>query len=783
MKMERTLLLSTIFLVLLPVLSCTTTIKPSRKISLGDYDGAISDLNEAIDSNPDKAENYQLRARAKKEKGDYDGAISDYTKAIELKPEEASNYAYRADVRYMKGDYDEAIPDYEKAFQMNPEEYGVGSWFWQHRWDSLIEKGEYDKVIIELTRLIDENPEKAYYYEQRAQAKKEKNDYYGAISDYTKALVLVPTRSDWYFWRGNCKHKIDNYDGAIADYTEAIEYNSDRYNESESTYYVLRAYAKMDMKDHNGAISDFTKAIEFTPNDHTNYTGRAFVYERMHKFQEAIFDYNKALEIMPNDQEAKNSLNQLFVVLNGNSQFVSKIQVMLSKLGYFHKDIDGVYEESTEEAVIEFQKDNHLNLTKEINNETYILLSRLYKKSDGIVSKGDEEILSQADKKIVSPADDEKEPEPIDEIATQPWMTNKFQINFPHDGYETEESTIPLDAIFFSASKIDNISIKVNNQKIKGYEKPDYNSSHTTANIDWTVPLVEGKNEINFVMFTKEDIFKKKIAVVRRPKKEERKSIGNTWAIVIGIEDYDDRKMTDLDFSVDDAEDLTHMLLDQGSIPPDHIVLLTDKRGREFKKVIRKEPTLDNIRRELFTNLRKKTSKKDSVIIYYSGHGVLVPDPTSPNGRTGYLAPKDFEYDAPEVIGIRLDDIKRLAYLSPERMFLIIDSCFSGGGDKNVKTIALAGKMKAGGPNEITTGFAGKGRVLMVSSLDNQISLESETLKNSVFTYYLVDILGKGERRLSQIFDHVHSNVRAFTNGNQEPRLDTFEQKGKILLY
>ena len=74
-------------------------------------------------------------------------------------------------------------------------------------------------------------------------------------------------------------------------------------------------------------------------------------------------------------------------------------------------------------------------------------------------------------------------------------------------------------------------------------------------------------------------------------------------------------------------------------------------------------------------------------------------------------------------------------------------------------------------------------RTSPVSSLDNQVSLESETLENSVFTYYLVEILDRGERRLSEIFDHVHSNVRAHTNGNQEPRLDTLEQKGKIFLY
>jgi peptidoglycan hydrolase-like protein with peptidoglycan-binding domain len=471
----------------------------------------------------------------------------------------------------------------------------------------------------------------------------------------------------------------------------------------------------------------------------------------MEYFQRAINDYRKALNIDPNHKSANANLNSLLTILNNNPEYLKKSQVMLKDLGYYPGDVDGDPSQATKKAISEFQEDNHLNTTGEIDINSQELLTKTYKESVNKKTSG-------------SP------------------INNDFQINFPPDGYETKEPSLPLDVIFYGNSKIESITVKINNQKLKGLLDPDFNQNHTVANIDRNIPLLEGKNDINLVVLTSDSVYKKKITVIKKQDRTLAQKHGKKLAIIIGIENYNDSKMTDLDFTVDDAEDFTRILIEQGKFSSDNITLITDKKHNLFPGVELKQPTFDNIKRALFTKLRKEASKQDLVIIYYSGHGVLVPDPTSPNGRTAYLAPKDFEFDAPEVKGIRLDEIKRLAHLAPERIFLIIDSCFSGGGEENVKTIA-GFKMKAGAPSDLTNGFAGKGRVLMASSLDNQVSLEAESLGNSVFTYYLVDILGKGERRLSEIFNYVHSKVRAHTNGNQEPRLDTIEQKGRIFLY
>ena len=56
------------------------------KYGAGDYGGAISNYNEAIQLDPKYADAYYHRGNAKRAKNDMDGAVIDYTQAIQLNP-------------------------------------------------------------------------------------------------------------------------------------------------------------------------------------------------------------------------------------------------------------------------------------------------------------------------------------------------------------------------------------------------------------------------------------------------------------------------------------------------------------------------------------------------------------------------------------------------------------------------------------------------------------------------------------------------------------------------
>jgi tetratricopeptide (TPR) repeat protein len=57
-----------------------------------DYDRAIADYNQAIQSNPNFANAYDSRGYAYAGRGDYDQAIADCNEAIRLDPNYAAPY-------------------------------------------------------------------------------------------------------------------------------------------------------------------------------------------------------------------------------------------------------------------------------------------------------------------------------------------------------------------------------------------------------------------------------------------------------------------------------------------------------------------------------------------------------------------------------------------------------------------------------------------------------------------------------------------------------------------
>ena len=106
-------------------------------LNRSEYSQAISDLTQATRLNPNYAVAYNIRGNAYRKKGEHDEgclgekcppkdneysekAIADYTKAIELNPNYAEAYSNRGNMYYRKGNSVKAIADYKTALQLNP---------------------------------------------------------------------------------------------------------------------------------------------------------------------------------------------------------------------------------------------------------------------------------------------------------------------------------------------------------------------------------------------------------------------------------------------------------------------------------------------------------------------------------------------------------------------------------------------------------------------------------------------------------------------------------------
>jgi tetratricopeptide (TPR) repeat protein len=86
----------------------------------GDYDRAISALNEEIRLNPKGAHAYVVRGIAWTKKGKAEPALADAEMAVRLEPKSAEAHFLRAHAWRMKNDADRAIADYSETIRLDP---------------------------------------------------------------------------------------------------------------------------------------------------------------------------------------------------------------------------------------------------------------------------------------------------------------------------------------------------------------------------------------------------------------------------------------------------------------------------------------------------------------------------------------------------------------------------------------------------------------------------------------------------------------------------------------
>ena len=94
--------------------------RAAAKSSLGDQQGAISDISQVIAIDPQLAIAYSDRGAFKLILGDKQGAIVDFNRAITIDPQYANVYNSRGVGKFDLGDYQGAVADYNKAILINP---------------------------------------------------------------------------------------------------------------------------------------------------------------------------------------------------------------------------------------------------------------------------------------------------------------------------------------------------------------------------------------------------------------------------------------------------------------------------------------------------------------------------------------------------------------------------------------------------------------------------------------------------------------------------------------
>ncbi len=250
--------------------------------------------------------------------------------------------------------------------------------------------------------------------------------------------------------------------------------------------------------------------------------------------------------------------------------------------------------------------------------------------------------------------------------------------------------------------------------------------------------------------------------------------IRNRYALVVGVGQFKNG-INPLQFSVKDARSFSDFLVNRAGFPSNGVYFLADQNA-----------TRDNVVRYL-SAIRNSAQEDDLVVVYMSSHG------TPPDKFGGvYIVTYDTEVSPRErvwqtaVAETVLKDF--VENLKARRLVMILDTCYSNGAYRQIPGFLPPGGKSLGIGNEdegygvsretgkrlfgakdivledapkLKKGASAKsldqdgyGKVLISASSAGEKSWESDTLKQSVFTYYFVDGLNRNQGSVKGAFDY-----------------------------
>jgi tetratricopeptide (TPR) repeat protein len=230
------------------------------------------------------------------------------------------------------------------------------------------------------------------------------------------------------------------------------------------------------------------------------------------------------------------------------------------------------------------------------------------------------------------------------------------------------------------------------------------------------------------------------------PRLQSSAPIGDKWAVVIGVGKFADPQVPSLKYSAKDAKDFYDFLTDpaQGKFQSDHVKLLLNE-----------DATKVNIMDMLGDSfLPHAANPNDLVVIYLSTHG-------SPAGAdirgVNYVIAYDTQLRKLFATGLEMKQLLRIIKerVHTNRILLVLDTCYSGAGGESHKGMSRS--------NVDSSSMAqGIGSLVITSSTPEQRSWESDDLKNSYFTRYLIESLKQspGATAVEQAFNGMRQKVQ-----------------------
>ena len=178
------------------------------------------------------------------------------------------------------------------------------------------------------------------------------------------------------------------------------------------------------------------------------------------------------------------------------------------------------------------------------------------------------------------------------------------------------------------------------------------------------IPLTKGNNEISIIAVDNNDNYaKKSLRIEYLPESSlftaHVEIKGKYYALIIGINEYEDPSLTNLDYPVNDAKKLYNILVSKYLFEKENVILLKNVTRAEINNAL--------------DMLAQKVTHDDNLLIFYAGHGWW-----DEKVNIGYWLPSDSKktLKAEWFRNSTLCDYIR--EIDSRHTLLITDACFGG---------------------------------------------------------------------------------------------------------
>ena len=367
-------------------------------------------------------------------------------------------------------------------------------------------------------------------------------------------------------------------------------------------------------------------------------------------------------------------------------------------------------------------------------------------------------------------------------VAKEPAVTVATKKELQPEGYRKPKIIIINPPIQRGISIIRQASIT-----IRGRVEDVYGVDWVTINgqdaalrsgglFELTVNLVDENNNFIITAMNKKGAtaekmitLTRKVATLERP--AVKLSLPNIFALLIGINNYHDERISDLKYAKQDAQAFYKFLIDpqRGAVLPKRVKLLVGDLATA------------SVIEQNFKRTLRASSPGDMIIIYMATHGV--PDPEG--GSELFFLASDSNLDSLLKTSISKTDLEKMLsrYVSNRKIILITDACHAGGIGMSSQLMAFSTRSIQQRTfrllNKLATSHDGLG--ILSASRANELSQEDSKWGggHGVFTYYLIRGLGgeadkspsDGFVTLRELRDYLYDKVSASTSNLQTPEL------------